>query len=93
MEIKNPKYIEVINKKCDYADRLIKKMLTYEYAKAKIEHRAYDQANVVYESMGTLNVTKKQARTLQKMADKRVQKLVEAELMEEMVISPFYVVK
>lgn len=93
MEIKNPKYIEVMNQKCDYADRLIKRMLTYEYAKSKIEYRAYDQANVVYESMGTLNVTKKQARTLQKMADNRVQKLVESELMEEMVTNPFYVVK
>lgn len=94
MEIKNPKYIEVMNKKCDYADRLIKKMLTSEYIKSKIYHRAYDQANVVYKSMGTLNVTRSQAYKLQRMANKRVDALRMQDIGEYLdEINGLYIVK
>ena len=93
MEIKNQRYIEIMLERCKNADVIKEQMLASEYLKQQVYNDAKIKANTVYESMGTLNVTKKQARTLQKMADKRVQKLVEAELMEEMVINPFYVVK
>ncbi len=79
--------------RCKKADATKEQILASEYLKQQVYNDAKIKSNIVYENMGTLNVTKKQARTLQKMADKRVQKLVEAELIEELAESTFYSVK
>ena len=76
IEIKNPEYIKVVEEECAECDRIISKMLEFACLKARINHNAVINANVVYENLATLNVTKEQARTLRKMTNKRVKELV-----------------
>lgn len=82
IQIINPEYAKVIQKECIECDRLIAKMLEFNHLMERIEHNAVNNANVVYENVGTLNVTKSQAKALQKMTNKRVQQLREAEIKE-----------
>lgn len=84
IEIKNPEYVKLIEEECAECDRLIAKMLKFDYLMGRIEHSAVNNANVVYENVGTLNVTKPQAKQLQKMADKKVREILEKELKDDL---------
>lgn len=83
IEIKNPEYLKVVEQECAECERIIAKMLEFNCLKARIKHSGVINANVVYENVGTLNITYPQSKLLQKMANKRVQQLVKEEMKEK----------
>lgn len=90
IEIKNPEYLKVVEEECAECDRIIAKMLEFNCLKARIKHNAVINANVVYENVGTLNVTKSQAKALQKMTDKKVREIIKDELQEDINVATLF---
>ena len=93
IQIKNPEYVNVVKQECDECERLITKMIEFNYLMGRIEHSAVNNANVVYEDLATLNVTKEQARILRKMTNKRVKELVMNEVKQGLDIEFMFSVK
>ena len=83
IEIKNPRYIQLMIAKCNKADNIKNQMMRYAYLKQGIEHYAFTKANQIDENMGELNITDKQKKELRKLVNRKVCELIETEMLED----------
>ena len=83
IEIKNPRYIQLMIARCNKAEDIKAQMLQTQYLKHRVENYAFNKANQVQSEIGILNISDKQTRLLQKMANKKIKGLIMQEFAEE----------
>lgn len=93
IQLKNPKYQQALGTQCTEGDRLIAQMLNFKYLKSRITNTAFENASVVYEDFGTLNITKEQAKKLKKMANQKVKQLVMEDIKDELKVETYFSIK